>query len=120
MQRRNLIVPVVGDFAGAKALKAIGAYVRDHGGVINVFYVSNVEPYLFGSGTWKAFYETVATLPLDESGLFIRAFFGSTAKECGALKPTIRTPVLGSMATLVNAYRNGAIKTQCDLVTASR
>jgi hypothetical protein len=120
MQRRNLIVPVVGDFAGPKTLRAVGAYVRDHGGTINVFYVSNVEPYLFRSGSWKAFYENVMTLPLEGSGLFIRTFFGATARECRAQRPVIRTPVLGSMAPLLSAYRRGDVKTQCDLVAWSR
>ena len=47
MHARNLIVPVVGDFAGDKALKAIGAYIRERGATVSVFYTSNVEQYLF-------------------------------------------------------------------------
>ena len=120
MQRRNLIVPVVGDFAGPKALRAIGAYVRDRGAAINLFYASNVEPYLFASGTWKSFYDSVLTLPLAKDATVVRTFFGSTSKECAAMRPTIRTPVVGSMATLVDAYRNGMMKTQCDLVRDSK
>jgi hypothetical protein len=120
MDRRNLIVPVVGDFAGPKALRRIGDYVRARGAVIDVFYLSNVEPYLFTAGTWRAFYDNVATMPLAPSGLFVRAFFGSTAKECAALRPAIRTPVIGDMTRLMEAYRRGEVKSQCDLVTASR
>jgi len=119
-QRRNLIVPVVGDFAGPKALKAIGAYLRDHGGRVNVFYASNVEPYLFGAGTWKAFYDNLLALPVAESAIVIRAFFGSTVRECAALRPTIRIPVIGSMGALLDAYRKGDVRSQCDLVTLSR
>jgi hypothetical protein len=59
-------------------------------------------------------------MPLAPSGLFVRAFFGSTAKECAALRPTIRTPVIGAMAPLMDAYRRREVKSQCDLVTASR
>jgi hypothetical protein len=120
MQRRNLIVPVVGDFAGPSAMRAVGAYVREHGAVVSVFYASNVEPYLFANGTWKTFYENVQTWPTAGSSLFVRTFFGSTLRECAALRPTIRTPVLGSMPLLLDAYRNGGVKTQCDLVAASR
>lgn len=43
---KNLIVPVVGDFAGDKALRGIADYVRSHDAIISVFYVSNVEYYL--------------------------------------------------------------------------
>ena len=120
MHRRNLIVPVVGDFAGPKALKAIGAYVRERGGTVNVFYTSNVEANLFGAGTWKTFYENVSALPVHDAGVFVRTFFGATARECRAQRPTIRTPVLASMPALLAASRKGELKSQCDLVVASR
>jgi hypothetical protein len=120
MQRRNLIVPVVGDFAGPKALRALGAYVRERGGTVDVFYASNVEANLFPAGTWKAFYENVNTLPVHDAGVFVRTFFGATARECSAQRPTIRTPVLASMPALLAAYRTGELRSQCDLVSASR
>jgi len=43
---KGLIVPVIGDFGGPKAVRAIGQFVRDHGAVVSTFYVSNVEQYL--------------------------------------------------------------------------
>jgi hypothetical protein len=119
-QRQNLIVPVVGDFAGTKALRAVGDYLREHGSRVDVLYASNVEPYLFGAGTWKAFYENVLALPVAESAIVIRSFFGSTVRECAALRPTIRTPVIGSIGPLLAAYRKGEIRSQCDVVTLSR
>jgi len=120
MQRRNLIVPVVGDFAGPKALRAIGAYVRARGGTVNVFYTSNVEANLFRAGTWAAFYENVSTLPVHDEGVFVRTFFAATARDCSAQRPPIRTPVLGSMPALLAAYRKQELKNQCDLVGASK
>src|SRR6185503_10246933 len=33
MQQKNLIVPLVGDFAGPKAVRAVGQYVREHGAI---------------------------------------------------------------------------------------
>ena len=119
MQRGNLIVPVVGDFAGPKALRALGAYVRERAGTVNVFYTSNVEANLFRAGTWKAFYENVSTLPVHDAAVFVRTFFGATARECSAQRPTIRTPVLASMTALLAAYRKGELKSQCDLAAAS-
>ena len=120
MQRRNLIVPVVGDFAGPKALKTLGAYVRERGGTINAFYASNVEANLFRAGTWKAFYENVSTLPVPDAGVIVRTFFGATARECSAQRPTIRTPMLASMTALLAGYRKGELESPCDLVSASR
>jgi hypothetical protein len=121
MQLANRIVPVVGDFAGPTALRAIGDYVRGQGDTIDVFYVSNVEPYLFNDGDrWRRFYDNVSTLPVSEDAVFIRTFFGSTARRCSALRPSIRTPLMGSILALLEAYRNGEIETQCALVERSR
>src|SRR5215471_6593739 len=47
LQLKNLIVPVVGDFAGRKALAAIASYLRKSGLTVSAFYASNVEQYLF-------------------------------------------------------------------------
>ncbi len=120
MQAQNLIVPVVGDFAGPKALRAIGGWLRARDARVGLFYTSNVEPYLFAAGTWRAFYDNVAAMPLATEALFVRAFFGSTARECAALRPTLRTPVAGPVRAVMEAFRRGAITTQCDVVTLSR
>jgi hypothetical protein len=71
---RNLIVPVTGDFGGAKALRAIGAYLKEHDAVVRAFYVSNVEQYLFGDAKDREFYANVAALPVDSASVFIRPY----------------------------------------------
>jgi len=77
MHRRNLIVPVVGDFGGEKAIRGVAAYVRSMEATVRAFYVSNVEQYLFRDSTaWKNFYHNVAVLPLDSVSTFIRPWAG--------------------------------------------
>jgi len=71
LETRNLLVPVVGDFGGSKAIRTIGAYLKEHGAVVSAFYLSNVEQYLNRSGTEDAFICNVAALPLDEASTFI-------------------------------------------------
>lgn len=73
LEAKNLLVPVVGNFAGKKALRGVGGYIREHSAVVSAFYVSNVEQYLGRSGVWGDFCANVATLPLDESSTFIRS-----------------------------------------------
>jgi hypothetical protein len=73
LQSRNLVVPVVGDFGGPKAIRAIGHYLKARGGTVGTFYLSNVEQYLYQDGKWDAFCRNVATLPLDQSSTFIRS-----------------------------------------------
>ena len=75
MEERNLIVPLTGNFAGDKTLRAVGQYARDRDAKIGAFYVSNVEQYLFMQDDQAAlFYSNVATLPLDASSTFIRSY----------------------------------------------
>jgi hypothetical protein len=77
LEQRNLVVPVVGNFGGPKALRAVGRYVRDRGAVVSAFYLSNVEQYLFQDGIWPNFCANVATMPLDPQSTFIRSERGS-------------------------------------------
>jgi hypothetical protein len=72
LHRRNLIVPVVGDFAGPRALRAIGELVRGYDRHVSTFYVSNVESYLHRDGTWRAFCANAASLPHDDDAVVIR------------------------------------------------
>jgi hypothetical protein len=73
LESRNLVVPVVGNFSGPKALRAVGQYVRDHGATVTAFYLSNVEGYLRREpGSWQAFCANVATMPIDDGSFFIR------------------------------------------------
>jgi hypothetical protein len=70
LEERNLIMPVVGDFAGPKAIRTIGGYLKGQGATVSAFYLSNVEDYLYGR--WDLFCRNVASLPIDASSTFIR------------------------------------------------
>jgi hypothetical protein len=76
LETRNLIVPTVGNFAGPKALRAVGNYIREHGEKVQAFYLSNVEDYLQGS-LWTSFCNNVSTLPLTDSSTSIYGARGS-------------------------------------------
>jgi hypothetical protein len=73
LQRKNLIIPVVGDFAGPKALAAVGEYLRRNGYTVRAFYTSNVEQFLFQNGVFPNFVRNVHKLPIDSNSVFIRA-----------------------------------------------
>ncbi len=76
LQIRNRIIPVVGDLAGSFALHAIGQDAAARGEVVSAFYVSNVENYLWRSGTFPQFAVTTAHLPRSPRSVMIRSFFG--------------------------------------------
>jgi hypothetical protein len=79
LHEKNLLVPVVGNFAGPKALRAVGRYLKEREAIVSAFYLSNVEQYLSREGTWYTFCANVATLPLDASSTFIRSFRNNTS-----------------------------------------
>jgi hypothetical protein len=75
LHSRNLIVPVVGDFAGPKAMRTVGEYLKGRGETVSVFYVSNVEFYLVQNGVFDRFADNVQQLPISDESLLIRAYF---------------------------------------------
>ncbi len=98
LEMKNLIVPVVGNFAGSKALRAVGKYIKDKDGVVSAFYLSNVEQYLQMDGIWDDFCRNVALLPLDDSSTFIRSVRGGRYGQGVGLNSD-----LGQMATEVKS-----------------
>ena len=119
-QIENRIVPVVGDFAGGKALAAVGRYLKDHGATVTAFYTSNVEFYLFQTEDWKKFLNNVAELPADENSVFIRAYFNNYGlrfpnQSSGARSVTL----LDSMPGVVSAFRDGQIHSYFDVIKRS-
>jgi hypothetical protein len=114
-EERNLIVPVVGNFAGPKALRAVGKYVREHREVVTAFYVSNVEQYLFQDGIWPEFCRNVAVLPLDETSTFIRSV-SSRMGYAGPMQWTDgRATVLDPIKATVRDFQAGRIHRYYDL-----
>jgi hypothetical protein len=119
MQEKNLIVPVVGDFAGNKALPALGTYLTQHGLIVKAFYLSNVEMYLFQSPTaWRLFYANLARLPIDERSAVIRSY--NLRQDPARIVRIQLATVLDSIGSLVRAVRDGQVLGYVDVVDRSR
>jgi hypothetical protein len=120
-ERNNLIVPIVGDFGGDHALRAVGQYLRDHDATVTAFYTSNVEQYLFQGDPWKKFFANVATLPTDEHSTFIRAYFSRMGYRFQSTGPGLQSStLLQPIRGLVNAFNRGEIHTYYDVVSRSK
>ena len=95
LHARNLIVPVIGDFAGPSAIRGIGNYVRRHGAGISAFYSSNVEVYL-SRDQLRAFCGNLETLPSDADTWFLgnRTLEPLAVKltKCASVPPSLRWP----------------------------
>jgi hypothetical protein len=128
MQERNLIVPLTGNFAGPKALRAVGRWARAHRAKVTTFYVSNVEQYLFEQGDEaQRFFENVATLPVDANSMFVRSFQGgrffptdTTVKFTQQSSYGRSMEVYGSIQETVRAFRAGRITSWGDVLSLSR
>jgi hypothetical protein len=117
MQKKNLIVPLVGDFGGPKTIRAVGQYLKDHGATVTAFYVSNVERYLFSDYKAADFYSNVGTLPLDSSSTFIRSFSGGGFGGGGSFR---FVSMLSSMKALMEEFAAGRVRQYGDVLDLSR
>ncbi len=122
MEKRNLIVPVVGDFAGPKAIRAVGAYLKQHEASVTAFYLSNVEQYLFQQDDdWSKFYTNVAALPVDSTGTFIRSLFNGIGVFYYQNNPyNLRSvSVLAPIPDLLKAFAAGEVRSYVDVIRMS-
>ncbi|MGH7712728.1 MAG: hypothetical protein ACREOG_15665 [Gemmatimonadaceae bacterium] len=122
MQQRNLILPVIGDFAGEKAVRAVGTYLKRHGATVSAVYTSNVEQYLFQSpDAWRRYYENVAALPLNDKSTFLRAVFnyGGYYNLQSGMRRTRSITMLCSIEELLGAFRDGRIQGYWDVINMS-
>jgi hypothetical protein len=123
MEKNNAIVPIVGNFAGPKALRSVGVYLKAHGATVTAFYTSNVEMYLFQqTDDWRKFYTNVAALPLDANSMFIRSVSNRGFQfQIPNPVPGARSSTrLSSMADLVKAFERGRIRGYYDVVAMSK
>jgi hypothetical protein len=119
LEKKNLIVPLVGDFAGDKSITSIGRYLKEHDAIVNVFYVSNVERYLFDQADHgKQFYANAARLPLDQSSTFIRSVTVDISRRLGIPIPDGAADwrsFLVPMRDCLRAFDDGRIQTYREL-----
>jgi len=110
----------VGDFAGPRAIRSIGEYLRNHSSTVTAFYTSNVEQYLFQNDVWREFYANLATLPVNSKSVIIRGLIRSMSGEYSSspvLPITSRYETgLFSIPELDEAFKDGSIRAYADIV----
>ena len=120
MQRKNLIVPLVGDFAGPAVIRNIARYLNEHKATVGVFYISNVETYL-SDPQKQTFYANVTTLPVDSSSMFIRHILGNPARGLSWWRPGFsNVSTVAPMAEFIDQVKGGRRPTFDEIVRETK
>ena len=109
LQARDAVIPVVGDVSGAHAMRAIAAALAADGIGLSAFYISNVEDYLFRSGSFGRFAENLSRLPRTPRSMMIRSVFrgGPSVSVVQRLDELLGGVARGQYRTYFDLYSGG-------------
>jgi hypothetical protein len=113
----NRLIPIVGDFSGPHAFKAVGAFLTKNGWKVSTFYTSNVEYYLFGQPSWTPYVQNVRALPMLPNAVFVRAYFSSAGPVHPQAVPGHRsTSLVQDVGAFLADEKAGRIRQYWDIV----
>ena len=116
-QAENRLIPIVGDFAGPRAFKNVGAFLKRNNLAVSTFYTSNVEYYLFENGQFQRYVDNVRALPVTDEAVFIRAYFSNAAGVQPQMMPGHRvTTLIQSMRQFLRDAGTSRLRSYSDLV----
>jgi hypothetical protein len=115
-EAENRLLPIVGDFAGPKAFKAVGAFLKKNGLQVSTFYTSNVEFYLFDDGKWGRYIDNVRALPVAADSVFIRAYFGNAGTHPQNVPGHRSTNLVQSLPEMLRNQAAGRVRSYWDIV----
>lgn len=118
LQEQNRVIPIVGDFAGTKALAAVADYLRQNGYTTSAFYTSNVEEYLYEADVFGRFAENVRKLRTSDRSVFIRSLrMGWAARHPANARGDDRMTLLQKVSVFLSDYKQGLYPNYWKLVT---
>jgi len=117
MQKAGRIVPLVGNFAGDKALLQLASYLKSEGRSVSTFYVSNVEQYLLDPKDWKNWVRNVKALPKTKDAVFVRAYLDQGKKHPKQWEGHRTATVLARMSDFESLFGDKATTTFWALCT---
>ena len=116
-QAENRLIPIVGDFAGPRAFKAVGTLLKKNGLMVSTFYTSNVEYYVFGNGEWRPYVENLRALPFTDDAVFVRAYFSNAGGPHPQAVPGHRsTTLVQGVRELLRDVSTGRVRSYWDVV----
>jgi hypothetical protein len=119
LERRDLIIPVVGDLGGPTAVAAIAKVMTERGDRLSAFYASNVEFYLFNDSKWDRFMANLARVPHTSKSVLIRSVFGGYVlpqSVSGYYSTSLTQPI----DDVLQGFTSGKYRSYNDLMLLSR
>jgi len=125
LESENRLIPIVGDFAGPRAFKTVGAFLKTNGQYVSTFYTSNVEFYLFSSSDWRYLFSSsnwarfvgnLRSLPLSNDAIFIRSYFGNGRPHPLNMRGHRSTSIVKPVGPFLADYDAGKIAEYWDIV----
>lgn len=116
LQRRNLVVPVVGDLAGPNTLPRIGAVLRERNESLSVLYASNVEDYLIRDARFANYARHVSRLPRRTPSVIIRSWFGGPGSHPASVAGYYTTNLVQTIASFAADSAVGGVRSYRELV----
>jgi len=117
LSRGQRLVPVVGDFAGPQALRAIGRWVKEQGLTVSAFYTSNVEFYLLRQDSYERFVANVRELPTRPDSVLIRACFDYGRSHPAELPGHRSATLVQRLPRFLELYQAGSYTSYWDVCT---
>ncbi len=118
LQRRNLIIPVVGDLGGVTTLRAVGDVVRRRGMQVTTLYASNAEDYVMRDGHFERYVQNVKSLPLASRGVVVRSWFGGPGTHPHSVPGYFSTQLVQTFEAFAAATADGALWSYRALVSS--
>jgi hypothetical protein len=118
LEDQDLVVPIVGDLSGPRALKSLGSYIESIKEHVSAFYVSNVEFYLSREGTFSKFADNLKSLPIEDRSVIIRSYFNFYAPPHPQSIPGhFSTQLLEKISDLIQQCDSGGCESYSEIVT---
>lgn len=116
LERRNLVVPVVGDLSGPGTLPRIGTVLRERRESLSVLYASNVEDYLIRDGRLVAYAQYVARLPRQSQSVIVRSWFGGPGSHPASVPGYYTTQLVQTVASFAADSAVARVRSYRELV----
>ena len=119
LERRDLVIPLVGDLGGPAAIVQIGKMMTDRGDRLSAFYTSNVEFYLANDNTFQKFVDNLSHLPHTNKSVIIRSIFSGANALPYNMPGYASASIVQSVDELLQGYAAGRFHSYREL-TISR